>query len=306
MKFQSIIQLLDYYKEESKCVAHLENLRWGGHVTCIHCGHDKVYRTDRGFKCGNPQCYKKFSVKVGTIFENSKIPLRIWFAAIYLCTSHKKGVSSLQLGRDLNIPQKTAWFLGQRIREMLKDKQPTMLSNAVEVDETFIGGKDKNRHNHKKKGTIGRGTQEDKIVVLGLVERDGKVVATQIPDTKAQTIVPLIEKHVKKGSTMLTDEWYAYGQLHLKGYEHKSVQHNLKIYVVGDTHTNTIENFWSVLKRGLYGIYHYTSKKHIDRYLAEFSARYNTRDLTEEQRFDHFLAQSNVRLKYDTLVANPV
>ncbi|HTB30900.1 MAG TPA: IS1595 family transposase, partial [Bacteroidia bacterium] len=261
---------------------------------------------DRGFKCGNPQCYKKFSVKVGTIFENSKIPLRIWFAAIYLCTSHKKGVSSLQLGRDLNIPQKTAWFLGQRIREMLKDKQPTMLSNAVEVDETFIGGKDKNRHNHKKKGTIGRGTQEDKIVVLGLVERDGKVVATQIPDTKAQTIVPLIEKHVKKGSTMLTDEWYAYGQLHLKGYEHKSVQHNLKIYVVGDTHTNTIENFWSVLKRGLYGIYHYTSKKHIDRYLAEFSARYNTRDLTEEQRFDHFLAQSNVRLKYDTLVANPV
>lgn len=302
--FKSLIQLLDYFKDEATCIAFYEQIRWNGQPVCPHCGSTKTpYRTNRGFRCSEKLCTKKFSVKVGTIFEQSHIPLRTWFAAIYLETAHKKGISSLQLGRDLNISQKCAWFLLHRIREMLRAESPIMLTNEVEVDETYIGGKETNRHANKKVGNYGRGGEKGKAVVLGLVERDGKVIAKRIPDNKAGNIIPVIEKHVKKGSTMLTDEWYAYGSLHLKGYTHKSIQHNLKIYVVGETHTNTIENFWSVLKRGLYGIYHYTSKKHLDRYLDEFCARYNTRDLSEAERFEKFLKQSESRLTWKRLVA---
>jgi transposase-like protein len=298
--FKSVIELLDHFKDEKTCRAFYEQQRWGDKPYCPHCGSTKTpYRTDRGFKCSEKACYKKFSVTVGTIFEQSHIPLRTWFAAIYLITAHKKGISSLQLSRDLNITQKAAWFLLHRIREMLRAKSPVMLTKEVEVDETFIGGKEGNKHKNKKKGNYGRGA-EGKIVVLGLVERDGKVVAKRIPDTKAESIIPQIEKHVEKGSTMLTDEWYAYGRL--KGYTHKTIQHNLKIYVQGEVHTNTIENFWSVLKRGLYGIYHYTSKKHLDRYLDEFCARYNTRTLTESERFTNFLQQSESRLSWKGLV----
>ncbi len=313
--FKSLIELLDHFKDEKTCRDFYEQQRWGGKPYCPHCGSTKTpYRTDRGFKCSEKACYKKFSVTVGTIFEQSHIPLRTWFAAIYLITAHKKGISSLQLGRDLNIPQKTAWFLEHRIREMLRAKAPVMLTNDVEVDETFIGGKEKNKHASKKyraqentRAEIKKMNLEDrnhfnKIAVIGLVERNGKVVAKRVPDVKAKTLIPIIEKHVEKGSTMLTDEWYAYGQLGKLGYEHKSIQHNLKIYVQGETHTNTIENFWSVLKRGLYGIYHFTSKKHLDRYLDEFCARYNTRELTESERFVNFLQQSESRLSWKQLV----
>jgi len=316
-KFKSVIELLDYFKDEKTCIAFYEQIRWGGSPVCPHCGSTKTpYRTNRGFRCSEKLCTKKFSVKVGTIFEQSHIPLRTWFAAIYLETAHKKGISSLQLGRDLNICQKSSWFLLHRIREMLREESPVMLTNEVEVDETYIGGVEGNKHANKrslpryKDTTVGERKKiegydpirYDKIAVLGLVERDGKVVARRISDTKAATIIPIIEKHVKKGSTMLTDEFHVYGQLELKGYFHKSIQHNLKIYVQGETHTNTIENFWSVLKRGLYGIYHYTSKKHLDRYLDEFCARYNTRDLTEAERFEKFLHQAESRLTWKGLV----
>ncbi len=206
--------------------------------------------------------------------------------------------------KDIGVSQKTAWHLEHRIREMLRANEPIMLTNKVEVDETYIGGVEGNKHANKKTTTRYKNStvserrksddyspiRYDKIAVLGLVERDGKVVARRIEDTKASTIIPIIEAHVTKGSTMLTDEYHVYGRL--QGYEHKTIQHNLKIYVVGDIHTNTIENFWSVLKRGLYGIYHYTSKKHINRYLDEFCARYNTRHLGEAERFDAFLGQA--------------
>ncbi len=186
----------------------------------------------------------------------------------------------------------------------LSFKNPVLLTKEVEVDETFIGGKEGNRHyNKKKKVTVGS-AKADKIVVLGLIERNGKVIAKVITNTKAESILPVIDKHVEKGATMLTDEWYAYGQVDKLGYQHKTIQHNLKIYVVGKTHTNTIENFWRVLKRGLYGIYHFTSEKHLNRYLDEFTARYNTRELGNEERFEKFLGQSDLRLKYQTLIQN--
>lgn len=146
MDFKNLKQLFDTFKDEATCKAYLEQQRWNGNVECPFCACTKVYRTNRGFKCGDKFCAKKFSVTVGTIFENSKVGLVTWFAAIYLCTSSKTGVSSLQLSRQLGITQKSAWFVLHRIREMLKDKAPHMLNNMVEVDETYIGGKMKNKH----------------------------------------------------------------------------------------------------------------------------------------------------------------
>lgn len=301
MNFKSLPELLDYFKDEAACRAYYENIRWpDSKVICPHCGHDKVYRTTRGFKCASSKCYKKFTVTVGTIFESSHINLRLWYAAIWLCTSHKKGFNSVQLGRELGIPQKTAWFLNHRVREMLKSNNVTLLSNTVEADETFIGGKDKNRHFNKRRGD--KATQ-GKTVVFGLVERGGKVIAQRMLKPSKEEIQPIIERHVQKGSIVNTDTWYAYNGL-AKDYTHETINHSLKVYVVGDVHTNTIEGFWSCLKRGLYGIYQYTSEKHINRYLDEFCARYNTRHLREGERFNLFLNNCNDRrLTYKNLVA---
>lgn len=313
MNFKSLPQLLDYFKEEKTCIEYYEQLRWNGNPVCPHCGVDKKpYKTNRGYKCSDKDCGRKFTVKVGTIFENSKIPFRIWFAAIYLCTSSRKGVSSVQLSIQLNITQKTAWFVLHRVREMLKGQAPQMLGgkqNMVEADETYIGGSEKNKHIKKRRSGEDSTLNNDgtpykpKKIVVGIIERDGKVLLKHIPVGTRENMVGFIEKHVPKGSKIYTDKAQSYKYLNRK-YTHDSVDHGLHIYVAGDVHTNTIENFWSVLKRGLYGIYHQVSDKHLERYLNEFSARFNSRKSTECDKFKTFLAQSNGRLKYSDLIAN--
>ncbi len=299
--FKSYIELLDHFKDQQTCIEHLEKQRWNGRPVCPFCGHDKVYKTNRGYKCASSDCYKKFTVTVGSVFENSKIPLRYWFAAIYLCAGHKKGISSHQLGRDLNISQKTAWFLLHRVREMLREKSPVMLSNDVEIDETFIGGKEKNKHRNKKtEGSQGRSVKT-KSAVLGIIERKGKIVVVPVKNTAAETIQPIMVKTVQAGSNIHTDEWGGYSGLN-KNYNHNVVRHGLGEYVVGLSHTNNVENFWSHLKRGITGIHHQVSEKHLHRYCDAQAFRFNTRNENESERFDTILQKCTGRLTYAALI----
>lgn len=297
--FKNLTQCLDFFKDEATCRTYLEHQRWGGTPACPFCGVVDPYRTNRGFKCRDKACHKKFTVTVGTIYENSKIGLRTFFAAIYLCTSSKKGVSSLQLSRQLGITQKTAWFVLHRVREMLREKAPVMLRNVVEVDETFIGGKYKNKHKDKKiPGAQGSG---DKTVVFGAVQRHGKVKAVVIPDRTNKTLLSTMVDCVKKDSIMVSDEYY-HSSLLSPLYKHVVIQHKIDEYVRGAFHTNTIEGFWAILKRGIYGIYHNVSPKHLQRYCDEFASRYNSRQITDSERFEVSIKNSDGRLKYDQLI----
>lgn len=301
-QFKNLQQLMDFFKDEGTCKAYYEKARWGEKVVCPRCGSEKVYRTNRGYKCANKICQKKFSVTVGTIFENSKIPLRTWFAAMFLISTSKKGVSSLQLATQLGITQKTAWFVLHRIREMLKDNDTSQLKNVVQADETFVGGKNKNRHADKKiQESQGRSTK-DKTPIFGIYEMGGKVKVEVVPNTQAQTLRPIIEKFVKEGSIMVSDEWDSYNSIRDK-YFHVVVNHKNGEYVRGAFHTNNIENFWSIFKRGYIGIYHYMSRQHLHRYATEFGYRYNTRKFDSVVRFEDALKKADTqRITYKELI----
>ncbi len=310
MNFKSLPQLLDYFREESTCIEYYEQIRWGDNPVCPHCNSESPYKTKRGYRCRNKECKKDFTVKVGTIFENSKIPLRTWFAAIFLATNHKKGISSVQLASDLGITQKTAWFVLHRIREMLREKAPKMIgtTNMVEIDEAYIGGKEGNKHFGKQRSNENPDLRNDgtpyqpKKMVVGFVERGGDIIVKHVSRATQEEILPLLGKHIAKGSEVHTDESGIYHRVG-RTFTHKTVVHSASQYVVGNCHTNTIENFWSQLKRGINGIYHHVSEKHLERYLDEYANRYNTRELTSQQRFEIFLGQSESRLTYISLIS---
>jgi transposase-like protein len=309
IEFESLIDLLDRFNTDQVCFDYLAQLRWGDKPVCPHCNNsERIYqfKDGRNYKCSS--CRKKFTVKVGTVFEGSNISLRKWFAAIYLFTSHKKGISSVQLSKDIKVTQKTAWYMLHRLRYAMEHpdyKKP--LDGTIEADETYVGGKEKNRHLSKRnfnkaQGSIGR-SGDDKTVVFGAVQREGDVKGFVVDNAKKESLQPIIIKNVKEFSRVITDEWYAYNQLHELGFNHSTIKHSIKKYVEGDVHTNTIENFWSCLKRGLYGIYHWASKKHLQRYIEEFCYRYNHRHLSEAHRFGLLLKQSdNGKLPYATLI----
>ncbi len=300
-QFKNLQQLLDFFKEETVCKAYYEQKRWGGNVACHHCGSTKIYRTNRGFKCGEKVCAKKFTVTTGTIFENTKIGLRLWFAAMYLISTSKKGVSSLQLAEQLGITQKTAWFLNHRIREMLKDSHTEKFQAVTQIDETLVGGLNKNRHVDKKhKNTQGG---KGKAIVLGAVGLNGKVRTTVIPNTEIKTILPIIEKWVANGTIMVTDEARQYHSSLDADFLHVSINHSEGEYVRGGFTNNNIENFWSTFKRGIIGIYHFVSPQHLQRYATEFEYRYNNRKDTGVDKFTTALQGSdNKRLKYEVLI----
>lgn len=308
MKFNSIFELVSFCQDEEACTKYFERRRWGDNPVCPHCGAEIPYRTNRGFKCR--KCHKKFTVKVGTFMENSKLPMRTWFLAIYLTCTSKKGISSTQLSRLANITQKTAWFLLQRIREAMKDHEPVQLGrdNPVEIDEAYIGGKERYKHYSLRKSKDNSKIRNDgqpsvpKKMVLGMVERKGKVIMRYIRDNKHKHVIDLIGRFVPRGSTIYTDKHMFYRKLSKK-YCHGSINHQLGVYKKGDICTNAIENIWSTLKRGITGIYHQVSDKHLDRYLAEFVFRFNTRNRSDFEKFEMVISKFEGRLSYSDLIA---
>ncbi|MGB1042958.1 MAG: IS1595 family transposase [Tenacibaculum sp.] len=298
--FNSILELINAFPNEQSCIDHLEKLRWNGNVVSPFDNTSKVYNCKGNkYKCKNTGKY--FNVRTQTIFDNTKMPLQKWFLAIWLVTSHKKGISSLQLGRDLDITQKSAWFMLQRIRNCFGIDNDTKLGNEVEVDETYVGGKNKNRHANKKiKEAQGR-SSKDKTPVFGMVERGGKVKACTVENTSGYTLSTEIIKSVKQSAKLYSDEWLGYSGLN-RIYDHSTVKHYQKQYVNGRVHTNTIEGFWSLLKRGIVRIYHFTSKKHLQMYVDEFVFRYNTRKGTESERFNLLLNNIENRITYKELI----
>lgn len=294
--FNSIIDLIKAFPTQQSCIDHLEQLRWNGNVVSPFDIESKVYNCKGNkYKCKNTGKY--FNVKTNTIFDNTKIELQKWFLGIWLVTSHKKGISSLQLGRDLNITQKSAWFMLSRIRQCFGIDNDTKLDNEVEMDETFVGGKNKNRHANKKV----RGTSDDKAPVFGMVERKGKVIARHVSDTTAATLIGEVLSTINNTAKVYTDEYTSYASLK-RVYDHQTVKHSQHQYVNGRVHTNTIEGFWSLLKRGIFGIYHFTSKKHLQLYVDEFVFRYNSRTSSEAMRFNLFLQNTENRITYKDLI----
>lgn len=229
-KFKTLLELLNYFKKEDTCKKYLEKIRWEGKLICpyLECQHDKVYKCKGRYKCAN--CERIYSVKVGTIFEDSKISLQKWFAAIYIVTSHKKGMSSTQISKDLGVTQKTAWFMLQRIRTAFglnrgKDK----LTGTCEADETYIGGKEKNKHKNKRIfGTQGRSIKT-KVPIVGILERGGELRAEVVENTTRKHLQAFINEHLETGAKINTDEWKGYRGLS-KTFDHKFVKHNTGHY----------------------------------------------------------------------------
>lgn len=291
------------FKDEQACRDWLADKRWGGHdkAICPHCKHKTCYihtGIDR-YTCQS--CAKQFSVRTNTIFEDSRLPLVKWFIAIYLSTSLKKGISSIQLAKYIEITQKSAWFMLQRIREVMKGDF-NQFDGITEIDEAYIGGREGNKHTNKK-GKV------EKSVIVGMVNRDTKQVkAFKVLDSQKEHLLPKVNIHNKKGSIIITDTLHAYNDLK-KNYKHNTVKHSAGEYVKTDSrtaykiHTNTIEGFWSQLKRGVNGIYHWASNKHIQKYVNEFSFRYNNKDFSDFDIFANWFAGCECKkLEYGFLI----
>jgi transposase-like protein len=271
----SLYEFFKQFPDEETARKYFEGKRWKEGANCPHCGSlaasECKDHKPMPYRCRD--CRKHFSVRTGTVLEESRLPLQKWLLAIYMLTTARKGIPSTQMARELGVTQKTAWFLAHRIRETWMSKNNGAdMGPTVEIDETFIGGKEKNKHGHKKlhagRGAVG------KQPVMGIKERNGLVRAFPINGTERADLHGAIAQNVKIGSTVYTDCHKSY--VGMPGYTHESVKHSVGEYVREQAHTNGIESFWALLKRSYYGIHHFMSPKHLHRYVNEHSFRHNT------------------------------
>ena len=296
----SIPEFYQRFPTEAVCGEFIAQERWGGKPQCPHCKGDKIYQVQdsMGYKCAG--CKKRFSVPTGTVMECSKLPLQTWLLAFYIMTTAKKGISSVQLAKELGVTQKTAWFLQQRIREACQHRQNPM-TGVVEVDEAYFGGKEHNKHDDKKQGG-GRGAV-GKQAVVGMKGRDGTVRAMPVASTDKATLHAVIHQHVDKEATIYTDAHGGYRDLL---HEHETVCHSAGEYVRGAAHTNGIESFWALLKRAWVGTHHWWSRRHCFRSVAEYEHRQNTKELNGELAIGRLLQQAvGKRLTDAVLIAKP-
>jgi len=308
---KSLQEAIIFFSNPDNCIDYLAVRRWPKGVICPTCESDKISFSAkrRTWKCGSHHAKREFSVKVGTIMEDSAIGLDKWLTAMWLVTNCKNGISSYEVARDLRITQKSAWFMLHRIRLAMQDeffgsKLGSGSDSEVEVDETFIGDRARNMHKSKKAKLTGR-IDDDKTVVVGFMERGGKVRTQIVNKRRKHNLQPLVREQVQAGAALYTDALKAYIGLD-EDYKHDVVDHAVE-YVHGRVHTNTLENFWSLVKRGLHGTYVSVEPFHLFRYLDEQMFRFNNRkDLDDAGRFD--LAVSQIvgkRLTFAQLTAKP-
>jgi transposase-like protein len=280
---RTLIEAIRYFSDQDVCVQFVAKLRWPDGPVCPSCGgtEHSYLTTRRLWKCRS--CKRQFSVKVGSIFEDSAIPLDKWLAAMWMIANSKNGVSSHEMGRSLGITQKSAWFLLHRIRLAMQTGTFAKLDGEIEVDETFIGGKARNMHKNVRARKITGTGGKDKAIVAGVLQRGGEIRAVVVPDTRRATLQAGVREHVEKGSAVYSDAFKSY--IGLAGeYDHKVVDHAER-YVDGQVHVNGVENFWSLLKRGLHGTYVSVQPWHLFRYIDERVFTYNERDLSDLDRF---------------------
>lgn len=305
-QFDSLFDLMDAFPDEQACVDHLRSIRWRDGEFCPLCvvegqqPEQRIYHfSDRKtFKCG--ECRRRFSIKVGTIFEDTKLPLRKWFMAIWMITNHPKGIASVTLAKDLKVTQKSAWFMLHRLRHAARTPSfNAPLKGEVEIDETYVGGKSTNRHG--RRSGVGGGAV-GKTPVVGAVERGGELVAKVIPVATRAALQGFIKETVDADADLLaTDAHPAYRKL--TGYKnHQVVNHHRGEYRKGDAHTNSIESVWALLKRQIIGIHHWVSPKHLDRYVSEMAWRYNRRDMKVTPRMNDMFGCVEGRLTYKALI----